>query len=87
MLLAAGAAIAVAAVAARYVVGAIDTRQKMDALTNPDAGTDETAKPKAAPTAAKPATAPNTGGYWSAQSMARRFYRGGFEDTMILGVR
>jgi len=93
MLLAAGAGVAVAAILARFVLGAADTRQKVDSLINPDDGAAaaEKAKPASPAGPAKPA---GTGGFWSAQGMARRFYRGGFEDTMtrreaalILGVR
>ena len=95
-LLAAGAGVAVAAVVARFALGAFDTRQKVDSLINPDEGATaaEKAKPSNPAGPAKPAGVAGTGGFWSAQGMARRFYRGGFEDTMtrreaalILGVR
>ena len=100
MLVAAGASVAAAALFARYILSAVDTKQRVDELTNPDTGADDKAATKSthgepASKAPKPSAAPSsTGGYFSAQSMARRFYRGGFEDKMtrreaalILGVR
>ena len=102
MLVATGAGIAVAALAARYILTVVDTKKKVDELTNPDSGKpsadsdSESLKEKSAATNAskKPSAPASTGGFFSAQNMARRFYVGGFEDKMtrreaalILGVR
>lgn len=103
-LAAAGVGIAAAAVAARYAVnvytkanagsteGAADKKISGE---NDSASSESTGQ--AGASASKPASSSSSssgGGMFSAQSMARRFYKGGFEDKMtrreaslILGVR
>jgi hypothetical protein len=95
LLVGAGLSIAAAAVGASYMLRAADTKAKVDKLTNPGAeGPDATAAKKPAGDQPKTSTPSSAGGMFSAQAMARRFYRGGFEERMtrreaalILGVR
>jgi DnaJ homolog subfamily C member 19 len=90
ILIATGVGIAIAAIGASYVIRAVDTKNSVERLTNPDGTENKEAKDA---TGEKPKPAASTG-MFSAQSLARRFYRGGFEDRMtrreaalILGVR
>ena len=107
-LAAAGVGVAVAALAARYALGVYAranppagggdkaTGRLEDSAAARGAG-DAAAGAGSAAGGAAPggeAMGVNTGGMFSAQSMARRFYKGGFEDKMtrreaslILGVR
>ena len=96
-LAAAGVGIATAAMAARYALVAYQRSKAASLPTQPSEikadGSSSSSSQSGASSGAGSATA-STGGFFGAQAMARRFYRGGFEDKMtrreaalILGVR
>ena len=101
-LAAAGVSIAVAAVAARYALRALDSAKAPPSDVSagsengklPSGDSSTSADGAGAEKAPPPPPPPSNSGFFGAQAMARRFYRGGFEDKMtrreaalILGVR
>lgn len=93
-LAAAGVGIAAAAIAARYAVGAYQRANVAAGEIDGDNKKDDGEMASDVKAEAKPASTSTGGGLFSAQAMARRFYKGGFEEKMtrreasqILGVR